>query len=234
MIDYKSNNSDIHNFTILGERHSGTNYLQRLFTGDDCWSTKSEYHAFDIPITWDFGFKHWFGFESKKIYEHGDNTLFICLVRDPFDWITAMYYLKHHVPDTLSQSLLQFVTNEWWSTGKNHEIMVDRNYITNERYKNIFEMRKYKMHYILYMIPLICKNFVIMKYEDFLTNNTENFLNFISVTYGLKLISNPPVNTYKPKNHKWVLDNKELDVKQIISSNLDWNLENKCEYYDKR
>ena len=243
MIDYKSNNSAIHNFTILAERHSGTNYLERLFTGSDCWKTKSEYHAFDIPITWDFGFKHWFGFESKKIYEHGNNTLFICLVRDPFDWITAMYNYKHHIPDTLSESLLQFLTNEWWSIGRgrrhgdeagllaDQEIMADRNYITNERYKNIFEMRKYKIHYVLYTIPLICKNFVIVRYEDLLANNNEDFLSFISTTYGLKLISKPPINTYEPKNHKWVLDDEQPDVKEIISSNLDWSLENKCLYY---
>ena len=231
MIDFKSNNNVIHNFTIVGERHSGTNYVEKLFTGTDCWKSKSDYRAFDIPITWDFGFKHWFGFESKKIYEHGNNTLFICLVRNPWDWIMAMYRVQYHTPETLSKGLLEFVTNEWWSIGKTQEIMEDRNYITKERYKNIFEMRRFKTNYILHTIPLICNNYVIIKYENLLDLNSEKFVNFISSTYGLALTNHPQTNTYKPKNHH--LSKDQSEIKEIISSSLDWKLENQCGYYDR-
>ena len=41
----------IKNFTIFGERCSGTNYVQQLILKN-----------FDTEITWKYGWKHFFGF----------------------------------------------------------------------------------------------------------------------------------------------------------------------------
>ena len=43
----------VNNFTIYGERCSGTSYLEGIITKN-----------FNAKITWDFGWKHFFGFED--------------------------------------------------------------------------------------------------------------------------------------------------------------------------
>ena len=70
-------------FTIYGERCSGTNYLQELIELN-----------FDVETTWDYGWKHFFGFNDLL---NSDDTLFICIVRNPIDWINSLYKNKHHL-----------------------------------------------------------------------------------------------------------------------------------------
>ena len=52
-------------YTIYGERCSGTNYLQYIMSIN-----------FDVKITWEYGRKHFFGFEDKKL-NNSEDTLFI-------------------------------------------------------------------------------------------------------------------------------------------------------------
>ena len=40
----------VNKFTIYGERCSGTNYLEEIIL-----------HNFNINVTWDYGWKHFFG-----------------------------------------------------------------------------------------------------------------------------------------------------------------------------
>ena len=68
----------IKKFTILGERCSGTNYLEELITSN-----------FDIDVTWDYGWKHFFGFYNFKKTNEEDETLFIGIVRHPISWINS-------------------------------------------------------------------------------------------------------------------------------------------------
>ena len=44
----------IKKYTIYGERCCGTKYLQELITKN-----------FNTPITWEYGWKHFFGFQDK-------------------------------------------------------------------------------------------------------------------------------------------------------------------------
>ena len=55
----------IENYTIYGERCSGTNFLVRLM----------EQNFDNYKVTWDYGNKHFFGFHEDKLKE-SDNTLF--------------------------------------------------------------------------------------------------------------------------------------------------------------
>jgi hypothetical protein len=76
----------IKKYTIYGERCSGTNYLENLIDKN-----------FDIKITWEFGWKHFFGFNDNQL-KNSDDTLFICIVRNPVDWINSFYRELHHSP----------------------------------------------------------------------------------------------------------------------------------------
>lgn len=64
-------------YTIYGERCSGTTYLENIINMN-----------FDANITYEYGWKHFFGFNELK---NSDDTLFICIVRNLPDWINSFY-----------------------------------------------------------------------------------------------------------------------------------------------
>jgi len=70
--------------TIYGERCSGTNYLEELLLLN-----------FDVETVWDYGWKHFFGFNDLT---NSDDTLFIGIIRNLEDWINSLYREKHHLP----------------------------------------------------------------------------------------------------------------------------------------
>lgn len=142
--------------TIYGERCSGTNYLETLISIN-----------FDIDITWEYGWKHFFGFQDLN---NSDDTLFICIVRNLPDWINSFYRDKHHLPLIfLEHNLDKFLNNEIWSVhmdDNTKEVMEDRNIYTGERYKNIFELRHTKIKWMVEDLPKKIKNYIFIKYED--------------------------------------------------------------------
>jgi len=70
--------------TIYGERCSGTSYLENLIKIN-----------FDCQLHFDFCWKHFFGFNDEQL-KHSEDTLFICIVRNPIDWINSLYKPQHH------------------------------------------------------------------------------------------------------------------------------------------
>ena len=134
-------------YTIYGERCSGTNYLENLININ-----------FNVNITWEYGWKHFFGFEDEKL-KNSDDTLFICIVRNLPDWINSFYRQKYHLPLKYKKNMLEeekideFLNKEFWSFDDNNnnrdmtkEIMTDRNIYTKKRYKNIFEFGQPGLH----------------------------------------------------------------------------------------
>ena len=95
-------------FTILGERRSGTNFLEECILKN-----------FDINLTWEYGWKHFFGFNT---YENSDDTLFIAIVRDPHTWMNSLYRKPFHLQKNLRKNIHNFLNDEFWSfyDHKNH------------------------------------------------------------------------------------------------------------------
>ena len=143
-------------FTILGERCSGTNYLESLITKN-----------FDVEVTWEYGWKHFFGFNDLA---NSDDTLFIGIVRDPHTWMNSLWREKHHLQPGLRSNIKSYLNEEFWSyydaikhksTGLyGKERMEDRNIYTGHRYENIFEMRKTKLKYLIEDMPNKVKNYI--------------------------------------------------------------------------
>lgn len=206
----------IKNFTIYGERHSGTNFLESTIK-----------RVFKINPTWEYGWKHFFGFTSPKKLYYGSHTLFIATARNPYDWIMAMKKMPHHVIAKNTKDIYSLMLNEWISVENNKtEILEDRNYTNNERYKNIFEMRQSKLDYLISVLPSYVHNYVIVTYENIL-NNQNAIINMISKQFRLPVLEYPPsIVTKKPYP---IEDN----VIQTINNNLNWELENIYGYYKK-
>lgn len=213
---YRSKYEYIKEFQLYGERHSGTNFLEGSIK-----------NIFDLHQTSFFGGKHFMGFAKPEVISYARHTLFVGIVRNPYDWILAMEYLPHHIPKANKKSVLDFITNEWYSVNNTGgEIKGDRNFLKSNlpRYKNIFEMRKTKTYYLSHMMPLVASNYVFLTFEDLLLNY-ENTIRIIGSRFNLPIKGHflevrPLIKRSFPSD----------DIKQLITNNLDWSVENSIGY----
>lgn len=219
MLQLYRNSHYIDKFTIYGERHSGTNFLESCIKDQ-----------FGLELTYFFGFKHWFGFTKPEVISYhpiARSTLFIGIVRNPYDWLCAMSLAPHHAPREIRWNFNKLLTSEWYSVDdKGKEILQDRNYNTQQRYKNIFELRKEKCCYLNNIMPVIAKNYVLLSYDSFLKNH-HNYLNIIGHRFHLKTIGKAP----EPFDKKPAEFNQEQ--KQLIDSNIDWSIEEALGFFKR-
>jgi hypothetical protein len=199
----------IDKFALYGERHSGTNFLEKCLV-----------HKFGISKTEYYGNKHFFGWTKPETISYKDkHVLFIGIVRNPYDWIMAMINQPHHIEPHRLQHINSFLLNEWFSTDYHHqEILQDRNFITKIRYQNIFHMRSTKYRFLSEIMPVIAPNYVLLSYDTFL-KNYDNYLNIISNRFYLKKIGSAP----EPVNKIPYL--VPSYIKEIIDNNIDWAAE---------
>lgn len=205
----KNYNYPINNFTIYGERHCGTNLLEKLVS-----------KSFNIPMTSDYGHKHFFGFQTNETLNNAHNTLFICVARNPYEWIMAMRKIPYHIPERNRRNIKSLLLNPWKSINPydSLEMIEDRNFITLEGYANIFDMRKTKLNYLFYAMPQLVDNYICMTYE-YLLDNAENIMNIISNRFKLYYNkSNVLTNNKRPYT-------MSQNVFQMINNNIDWSAE---------
>jgi hypothetical protein len=188
-------------YTIYGERCSGTNYLQNIININ-----------FDVEITCEYGWKHFFGFQDDKL-KNSDDTLFICIVRNLPDWINSFYRTMHHLPKNLRNNINNFLNNEFYSIPDswackgyykdNYKILgEDRNVYTGERYKNIFELRHTKIKWMLEDLPNKVKNCIFIRYEDLINDFDKTLLKIKDKGLEVKKNINFPLNINYYKNDK--------------------------------
>jgi hypothetical protein len=204
---------------VYGERCSGTNYIENIISLN-----------FKQTVTWKFGWKHFFGFDNLQ---NNEDTLFICIVRNPVDWINSLYEHRHHLAEECTNNIESFLTKTIYSVNDNlTEIINDRNIYTKERYKNIFELRNTKLKYMLETLPRLVKNHVIIRYEDLLTNFKKTMLKLVkkgliireNITFPINSKVDFKYNTqYKPTKRK------TIPVSRIME-NVDKVIERKLNY----
>jgi len=174
--------NQIRYFTILGERCSGTHFLQHAIL--------KNFHG----LSYVKGEKHFFGnkefrdkpvgpvgpvgeesLHEKQMHEFDrippEEMLVISMVREPVEWVDSFYKRKHHVPKENREPIKRFLTCEFYSVyeegpKKGQEIMEDRNWRTKERYCNLFELRKQKLAYMMDEVPQRFTHHWFVRYED--------------------------------------------------------------------
>lgn len=207
---FKQEQHPVNNFTIYGERHSGTNLLESIVK-----------ESLGLTVTWGFGWKHFFGFVKYQQIVQSKNTLFFAIARNPYDWIMAMYSKQYHIPKQNERPLNKFLLNEWFSIDDyRKEIKNDRHYLLGRKYKNIFEMRKTKLQYMINYMPKTCNNLCITTYEN-LTDNPVCTAKTIAKYFGLKYNNNEMPIVWNRKQYE-----VPTEIKSIIDANLDWDIEN--------
>lgn len=171
-------------FTTLGERCTGSTFLRYAIE----WNFNI--HFFNICG------KHFFGHDNSDFMDEiMDETLVICIVRDPIDWIDSFFKRLHHVPIQNKKSIYNFLNNEFYSIYelgdvKDQERLDDRHIRTKERYRNIFELRRTKYDFFLNDVPKLAKNWVIVRYED-LRDDYDATLDRIKERFNLECKETP-------------------------------------------
>ncbi len=221
----------LNKYTIYGERCSGTNYLENVINLN-----------FDVEITWEYGWKHFFGFQNEALNNSND-TLFICIVKNPVDWINSFYREKYHLPlkyktnISKEEEIDEFLNKEFWSFNDDNnldtskEIMHDRNIYTCERYKNIFELRHTKIKWMLEDLPNKVENYIFITYEELVNDFNNTLLLIKNKGLNVKDDIDFPVNTNLYKKNK-----QEIYVKKDneLSSEIILNNPNLIELYEKK
>ncbi len=210
-------------FTIYGERCSGTNWLQQSIET-----------SMNIPVTWRFGWKHFPGHNSL---EASSDCLFLCIVRNPYDWLASLFQSPHHLAMHLRCDFSTFLTDEFysWYDEQGHiqekkfgtEIMADRHIKENRRYRNILELRNVKNSFFLESLPRKVKNHYVVSY-DLMKIEHAAVLEDISQQFDLPIRSNTGLNSFDAKrggtyqHRDYLIQDHHLN---IINNGLDWRLE---------
>lgn len=232
------NRQEIKYFCIFGERCSGTNLLKNLVEAN-----------FKIEYNDNICHKHFFGFSDLS---NTDDTLFLCIVRNFYEWIMSFYEKQHHFnksSDASTDNIKNFLTQEIHSYDtEGNEIIQDWNYVTGCPYENIFELRKYKNLYFTDVLPSKVKHHYLILYEN-ISNITfqVNLLEKLEREFQLKKINNSfiPIyynaQIYNNQNIKKAFVPKKFndrakkigitpEILNLIDKNIDHEVEKKIKY----
>ena len=170
--------TNITNFTIFGERNSGTNYLKRVLSRN-----------LMIPFTQEYGHKHWFikGHQPRgrsnlttdneciKSLDDSDETLFIFIVRNTYDWLKSTYKKPYHIK-TKYKNFIQFIEHPYISyelnCPKNHGPTTKTHWLKDKKTntyfidesKNIITLRNKKNNHF-YSLRNRVRHFALIRQE---------------------------------------------------------------------
>lgn len=207
-------------FIILGERCSGTNYLQNLVQENFNVQHNKLCH------------KHFFLHMKPQDFK---GTKVIMIVRNPKDWLNSFFHTPHHVPKKNSKSWKTFLTANPWRSVKNKKDM-DMNPRTGIFFSNIFQMRFYKLKYMLFLQKKLGnKHVILLKYENVM-KNTNLEINKIATTFTWKtkndVIQQIDYDATKFNNKKQFVTYKKTiyeempkNVHNFIQKQINWNAE---------
>lgn len=195
-------------FTILGERNSGTNYVQALIS-------KNFTMVYDRET---FGLKHFFGHQIPD-EEILNKTLTVGLVRECTDWLNSMYRNPWHLERRSRKTPEDFLYGPVHShhyIGAKEEIMQDRN-ISNpdEPYTSLFDLRYEKIQF-LKQLELDHSNVVLCRYEYIRDNHLE-FLKDLRERFDLTPSKDYPSNIFYYKDQSGVRYNKNAKKHNVYS-----------------
>jgi len=182
----------INTIHIMGERNSGTNYVQSLIL-KNCRSVQGGW-LFSQANQARLGWKH--GFPTFKGVPH--DVLGIVVHREPLAWLQSMRRTPWHAPSHLrGLPFSQFIRHEWVAmvddTGLgvqkddpiwHHEMMSERDPMTGRRFANVMRLRNAKnraFSTLDHMFP----NILRLNYEAVLADQ-HMFLDALCTTYGFQ------------------------------------------------
>ncbi len=229
---------------FFSERCSGSNYVQSLIQLNA--KAKIDYDPFihkHFPPWYDLPIEEYLGDPKHYTLDGTDEYLFIVVFRDPYDWARSLNMLPWYADARLFKlSFSAFIRAPWLIDYSDPTIvqnqamnpLLDRNIVTEESFRNIFELRTAKIRNMFLMKDKV-KNIYYVKYET-VRDNSKAFLREIEALYNMPM--NPfftPVIFYKGDRSQGIYQEKRYDSISLsdlyyINSQLDETLENEIGY----
>jgi hypothetical protein len=227
---------NIKEIAIMGERCSGSVYLQALLKKNfpECSISSTKFahkHFYPWVHLTNFEIQLKEGFNSPQTdpdlnFLYGSSeSLFVYIVKNPYDSL-PLVYRQLALEDN---EFIEWLTTPAWNyqRGKNKLYQFQNPYL-GRLFNGYLELRTYNiMNYL--QIGSLVGNFVFVRYED-LIKNPEAFVDFIAAHYSVnKKNSFESVANYKIEfirsfflNEKRIFSDEEIDQ---ITQNLNWDVE---------
>lgn len=221
----------IRNVCVVGERVSGTCYLQSLISSNTGLKPVSS-----------FGHKHFFQDIDAMKNADTSETLFVFVSRDLIDWLKSFKSSTYHADRSIRncKDMTSFLQKEWkcvydetsgtsdTSPEFGKEMMNERNPSDGRPFVNVIQMRNFKLRHFLSIEDYV-DHFVHVRYEE-VRDDPETFIETICEKYGLTL-KNVFVNVETVRGKGKVVYKRSIypellpeDV-ELILSNVDFDLE---------
>jgi len=227
-------NVNITRIEILGERNSGTNYLENLLElNTNCKIISNQKHRRldKLPLT------------------QISNTLYIHISKDIFSWLHSMHLHPYHFWTFRDLSFDAFLLTQWDSKDLVPFTGALRKWgWTDGYYSNIFHLRAVKLQTFLTVRPCLPHTF-ILQYLD-LNRNATAILNLLQQKFNIQMKNPFKLPSCYLKHDECLTENQTLvekvknyylhqeymkEYKQshfnIIKHNLDYKLEEKFGYH---
>lgn len=220
---------------IFGERCSGTNYIERLVRSN-----------FDIQITSDYGFKHWFvpdvsprsapnittDLEQRRPLSDSSDTLFLFVFRNPYDWLRSCFGKPHHSHGSSFKDFGEFLRCKWTSGDTVQRCAYWRKdpqygYYWIEEADSILHLRKLKISHF-FEIQKLVNSYAVIRYEDYLRDPQEilNLAQGFHIAHKEEIVD---IKSYKGKGEETFSRSTYLPFSfedfSYINETLDWSLE---------
>lgn len=196
---------------IYGERCSGTNYTKQLIVANTNLISTPFCTGLPHQTPWHKHFMPWFDLlptyaedpRNSNFAEYED-TLFVVVFRDPYDWARSMNLSPQHGADGMyNLHFSQFIRIPWTLNDRDPYIqqlrqqnpLLDCDLRTGLPFKNILKMRNAKIKDELRLKDMV-KNIYYVKYET-VRDRPKKVLKEISKLFGLPLKPYQPIVDYK-------------------------------------
>lgn len=228
---------------LFGERCSGTNFVASLVTKN----------FRNVELTSAFGAKHWFlknhfprcrpnqSTDTECVRTPGPesaDTLFLCVFRNPFDWIRSLHRRPYHASNHGGIPIAQFMRKPWLSFERHrsnrHWPMRDDGFWFIEEAPNVLRLRSMKIEHWLNLENKV-RNFRAVRYETLLEDNghlagiAEDFdipLRHPTIEGEDRYMGRAPGTEFMPSTYPPF---RARDL-EFIYQELDWALEEKVGY----
>ncbi len=238
----KRNGRNITCFNVFGERCTGTNFLEYLVKQNIIGLEPTSAYGHKHFPSWidlsDFSYPLATDQHVLDNLHNSDNCLGILIVRDIYDWTRSFYRKHHHADPVLTEvGFLNFLSSTWVTNNYEPARTIDSfNLYTRKPFKNVLELRKFKILNHLAMGRHM-KNFLVVRYEDLL-KAPEQFIDYIAAKYQLSpKLEFENITKYKGYENKAFKKRKYLKFNreqfEYLYQNVDWELEDMIGYSQK-
>ena len=204
-------------------------------------------------MTSDFGWKHWFikdhhprgrpnqstDYQCIRPLRDSADTLFLCVFRNPFDWVRSINAKPYHAPAHWGLPLTEFLRMPWRSfeTTRASPYWPERpdKFPFIEEAENILRLRTKKIAH-LFSLKQVVENVRFINYETIRDDNQQ--LKRIDNEFNIKLRHSNirGVTKYFPNPNmaRFVLPKYPKIAKndvEFIRVELDWDLEHRLGYH---